>query len=168
MKYRLDAALAAFLITLGGCALLSAPVLSSGETESDVIAKLGRPTHRFQDGPEHLLEYMKGPAGQETYIARFGVDDKLISFEQVLTTAKFAALNVGSATKSDVLHAIGTPSDTSYLPRVDLEVWSYPYKENGVWDSMMHVHFDKDGIVRKMQNGPDPRRDPDAHWPFLR
>ena len=26
---------------------------------------------------------------------------------------------------------------------------------------MMHVHFDKAGIVRKMLNGPDPRCDPD-------
>jgi outer membrane protein assembly factor BamE (lipoprotein component of BamABCDE complex) len=168
MNHRVGVAFTAFLITLGGCALLSAPVLNPGETEADVIAKLGRPTHRFQDGSEHLLEYMHGPAGQETFIARFGANDRLISFQQVLTTVQFATLKVGSATKSDVLHAIGTPSETSYLARVGLEVWSYPYKENGVWDSMMHVHFDQDGIVRKMQNGPDPRRDPDSHWPFLR
>jgi len=163
MRYRFDALLAALLITLGGCA---APIVNPGETEADVIGKLGRPTHRFKDGPEHLLEYMKGPAGQQTFMARIGPDNKVISYEQVLTSAKFATIKVNSATKTDVLRTIGTPSETSYLSRVDLEVWSYPYKENGVWDSEMHVHFDKKGIVRKMQNGPDPRRDPDAHWPF--
>ena len=166
MKYRLDVLLAAFLITLGGCPLLGTPAVNHGATEVDVIAKLGRPTHRFQDRSDHLLEYMQGPAGQQTFIARIGADNKLISFEQVLTTATFATLKVGSATKMDVLHTIGTPSETSYLSRVDLEVWSYPYKENGVWDSLMHVHFDRNGIVRKMQNGPDPRRDPDAHRRF--
>jgi hypothetical protein len=119
MNHRVGVAFTAFLITLGGCALLSAPVLNPGETEADVIAKLGRPTHRFQDGSEHLLEYMHGPAGQETFIARFGANDRLISFQQVLTTVQFATLKVGSATKSDVLHAIGTPSETSYLARVD-------------------------------------------------
>lgn len=164
MKLRFDAFFAIVFTLLGGCSLLRASAMP-GDTEPDVIAKLGHPTHRFQDGQERLLEYMEGPAGQQTFFARIGADNRLISYEQVLTTAKFAALRLGSATKADVLHTIGTPSETSYLSLVDLEVWSYPYKENGVWDSIMHVHFDRNGIVRKMQNGPDPRRDPDAHWP---
>jgi hypothetical protein len=49
-----------------------------------------------------------------------------------------------------------------YLRLSDLEVWSYPYKEAGVWDSIMSVHFDRNGILQRMQNGPDPRRDPDS------
>jgi hypothetical protein len=39
----------------------------------------------------------------------------------------------------------------------DYEVWSYRYRESGVWNSMMHVHFDQAGVVRQMLNGPDPR-----------
>jgi hypothetical protein len=30
----------------------------------------------------------------------------------------------------------------------------------------MSIHFDNGGIVRRLQNGPDPRRDPDSRWPF--
>lgn len=166
MKHLFHALFATFLTILGGCALLTAPPVSPGDAEPDVIAKLGKPTHRFQDRQEHLLEYMKGPWGQRTFIARIGADNKLISYEQVLTAEKFATIKVDSATKTDVLHAIGTPSETSYLSRLELEVWTYPYKETGVWDSMMHVHFDKNGIVRMMQNGPDMRFDPDSRWPF--
>ena len=40
------------------------------------------------------------------------------------------------------------------------EVWSYRYKEAGVWNSLMHVHFDGQGVVRHMLNGPDPMYEP--------
>jgi hypothetical protein len=30
----------------------------------------------------------------------------------------------------------------------------------------MHVHFDRNGVVQKMLNGPDPRFDPDLRFPF--
>ncbi|WP_245549199.1 hypothetical protein [Noviherbaspirillum massiliense] len=152
----------AFSTIMSGC--VTSPSL--GASEAEVVNKLGQPTHRYQDGNDHLLEYMQGPWGQYTYMARIGADGRLISYEQVLTPQKFSSLKIGEATKTDVLHTVGAPSDTSYLPRQDLEVWSYPYKENGVWDSIMHVEFDRAGIVRKMQNGPDLRRDPDTRWPF--
>lgn len=149
-------------VVLGGC--VTAPM--QGESEDQVIARLGQPTHRYRDGPDQLLEYMRGPWGQYTYMARLDRDGKLVSYEQVLTSEKFASIKIDAATKNDVLRTIGAPSDTAYFPRTDLEVWSYPYKESGAWDSIMHVHFDRTGIVRKMINGPDPRRDPDTRWPF--
>ncbi len=99
-------------------------------------------------------------------MARISADGKLISYEQVLTAQKFASIKIGESTKDDVLRMIGAPSETTYLTLSQLEVWSYPYKESGTWDSMMHVHFDNAGIVRKMLNGPDPRRDPDERFPF--
>lgn len=154
------------LLTLCACAaILPAPV-NIGDSESDLLAKRGNPTHRYQDGKDQLLEYALGPWGQKTYMARINESGKVISFEQVLTNAKFATIKVGEATKNDVLRTIGAPTETSYLSLTDLEVWSYPYKESNVWNSMMHVHFDRAGIVRKMLNGPDPRFDLDERFPF--
>ena len=124
--------------------------------------------HRYQDGKDQLLEYALGPWGQKTYMARIAPDGKVISFEQVLTVQKFASIKVNEAAKADVLRTIGAPSETSYLSLTDLEVWTYPYKKSDVWNSMMHVHFDKSGIVRKMLNDPDPRFDPDMHFPLGR
>ncbi|MDB5762603.1 MAG: outer membrane protein assembly factor BamE [Herminiimonas sp.] len=166
MKHLFHAVLAVLLSMLGACAGFGTVPVNAGDTESQVVAKLGKPTHRYQNGTDHLLEYMNGPFGQTTYMARIGPDNRLISYEQVLTTQKFAMLKPGQATKDDVLHTIGAPSDTSYLPLSELEVWSYPYKESNVWNSLMNVHFDKTGIVRRMQNGPDPRHDPDSRFPF--
>lgn len=158
--------IASIFLTLGACsALVPAPV-NIGDTEAEVITKRGSPTNRYQDGKYQLFEYALGPWGQKTYMARLGADGKVISFEQVLTMQKFATIKVGEATKADVLRTIGEPSETSYLSLRDLEVWSYPYKEANVWNSMMHVHFDKAGIVRQMMNGPDPKFDPDRRFPF--
>jgi hypothetical protein len=142
-------------LLLGACAI-SKPV-HVGDTEAQVIAARGTPTHRYRVGNEELLEYSTGPYGQETHMARIGADGRVVSFEQVLTDEKFAAIRINQSTKDDVLHLIGAPGETSWLPLPRLEVWSYPYKESGIWYSIMHVHFDESGIVRKLVNTPDPR-----------
>ena len=167
MKFAVRLLSIVLLTILSACSVL-APTVNIGDSEADLIAKRGPPTHRYQDGKDQLLEYALGPWGQKTYMARIGPDGKVISFQQVLTVQKFALIKVDEATKADVLRTIGAPSETSYLSLTDLEVWTYPYKENDVWNSMMHVHFDKSGIVRKMLNGPDPRFDPDMHVPLGR
>jgi hypothetical protein len=155
-----------FFAILSACTTLFPAPVNVGDTEAEVIAKRGQPTNRYQDGKDQLLEYALGPWGQKTYMARIDTNGKVISFEQVLTTQKFTSIKVGETHKTDVLRIIGAPSETSYLSLRDLEVWSYPYKEANVWNSMMHVHIDRTGIVRQMLNGPDPRFDPDLKFPF--
>lgn len=166
MKFAVRTLLAILVATLAACASLFPAPINIGDSEQDVIARRGQPEHRYQDGNDQLLEYSYGPWGQRTYMARIGPDGRVISFEQVLTTEKFASIKVGTSTKEDVLHTVGAPVETSYLSLTDLEVWSYPYKEGGVWNSVMHIHFDRNGIVRKMLNGPDMRFDPDRRFPF--
>jgi hypothetical protein len=146
----------ACVFALAGCAGLGGPPPAPGDTVDTVKLKLGQPTASYSAGPEQLLEYAHGPMGQTTFMARIGADGRLVSFEQVLTGEKFATIKIGTATHDDVLRTIGRPAEKSYLPLRDLEVWSYRYKESGVWNSMMHVHFDRGGVVRMMQNGPDP------------
>lgn len=157
---------AALMAIMAGCSLLVQAPVNVGDSEAEVVAKRGQPTGRYQDGNDRMLEYSLGPWGQKTYMARIDQDGKVISFEQVLTTQKFATIKVGETKKNDVLRLIGAPSETSYLSLRDLEVWSYPYKESNVWNSIMHVHFDKEGVVRQMLNGPDLRFDPDIRFPF--
>jgi hypothetical protein len=141
---------------LGGCAALSRTPPTIGDPVATVTAKFGQPTAVYPDGAGQELEYATGPMGQFTWMARIGPDGRLATFEQVLTGQKFATIKVGTATKDDVLRIIGRPAEHSHVMLHDYEVWSYRYKENGVWNSMMHVHFDHAGIVQLMQNGPDP------------
>jgi len=167
MKYIGKTAAIVSALALSACAALAPPQPAIGEPEAEVLAKLGRPTASIPDGKEHLLEYNHNPWGQAIYMARIGADGRLLSYEQVLTTEKFATIKPGVSTKADVLRAIGHPSETTYLPRLQLEVWTYPYKEQGVWNSLMHVHFDRAGIVQKMENGMDLRFDRDGKFPFF-
>jgi hypothetical protein len=153
--------LLACLSTLAGCTVFTGQPLPAGSPEADVIARLGTPTGRYRLANGHVLEYRRGPWGQETYMARIGPDGRLLSYEQVLTMQKFGTIQVDHDNKEDVLRTIGAPSETGYFPRVQREVWSYPYKESGVWNSLMSVYFDNAGIVRKLENGPDPKFDPD-------
>lgn len=143
-------------LVLGGCALFREPP-AVGEPVAAVTAKLGQPTGSYPapDGGQ-MLEYATAPFGQFTWMAHIGPDGRLVSYEQVLTGEKFATIKVDQATKLDVLRTIGRPAETSRVRLRNYEVWSYRYKEAGVWNSLMHVHFDEAGIVRQMMNGPDP------------
>jgi hypothetical protein len=162
MNLRIKFLPAVALMLLAGCAPFRWTSVTIGEPEPEVIAKLGNPTHHYQAGSDHLLEYMHGPMGQVTYMARIDAQGRLVSYEQVLTTQKFMTIKPGEARKEDVLRTIGAPSETAFYTLSQLEAWSYPYKENGAWDSMMTVYFDRSGAVRKLENGPDPRRMPDG------
>jgi hypothetical protein len=151
---------AACVALLASCASLLAPPVTPGMPESEVIARLGQPTHVYPAGDSRLLEYQHGPMGQTTDMARIGPDGSLQSFEQVLTMEKFAQIHPNATRRDEVLRLIGAPSETGVYARTGLEYWNYPYKENDTWDSMMTVYFDRDGIVRRLENGPDPRRMP--------
>lgn len=159
MKARIAAILLTTQVCIAGCAGVGGPPPMPGEALAAVTARLGPPTavYALPDGQE--LEYAKGPYGQQTWMARFGADGRLRSYEQVLTGERFATIKLNSATHEDVLRAVGRPAETSRVHLNNYEVWSYRYKEAGVWNSMMHVHFDDAGIVRLMQNGPDPMYD---------
>jgi hypothetical protein len=144
-------------LALAGCAGMIRHYPSQGDTMQQVVAKMGQPTAVYPEGQGQQLEYATGPMGEYTWMAHIGPDGRLASFEQVLTGEKFATIKIDHSNKADVLRAIGHPAETSTLPLRDYEVWSYRYLENGVWYSMMNVEFDRGGIVRMMQNGPDPR-----------
>ena len=83
------------------------------------------------------------------------------SVDQVADEAGYTkgAVYSNFADKDDILRNFGRPAETSAVGYHDYEVWSYRYKEAGVWNSMMHVHFDQQGVVRQMLNGPDPMYD---------
>ena len=124
---------------------------------ADVTAKLGKPdaVYPIPSGGQ-MLEYRGQPMGQFQHMAHIGADGRLISYEQVLTTQNFAKIQPGNWTKDDVLRSFGRPAEAS-RDRVDGgEVWSYRYKQDGVWPAYMNVYFNGRGEVRRTDNTPDP------------
>lgn len=165
LKFITTLLIALFLCT--ACTTLGNAPIKIGDTEAQTTALLGRPALRYADGSAITLIYPRGPFGQETYVARFGTNGRLSSYEQVLTMQKFGTIRIGKDTKDVIMKTFGPPAETTYLSLPKLEVWSYRYKENNVWDSMMHVHFDQSGLVHKIQNGPDRRNEEREPFPGL-
>lgn len=151
-------------LLLAGCAM--GPPPAPGDPQDVVQSKLGTPTAVYADGAARTLEYATGPMGQFTWMARLGADGRLVSYEQVLTSEKFATIKIDHATKDEVLRTIGRPAERSHVAMQNYEVWSYRYKEAGVWNSLMHVHFDEQGVVRQMMNAPDPMYEPRDRFGF--
>ena len=148
-------------ILLAGCA---GPAPAPGTPADAVQAQLGRPTNIYPNGPDTMLEYAYGPMGQYTWMARIGPDGRLISYEQVLSSEKFATVKPGKDTKETILRTFGRPGQVTHYHSVDGDVWLYRYKEQDVWNSMMSVQFDRNGVVQAMVNGPDEERE--NRWRF--
>jgi hypothetical protein len=159
MKRRLPPLTAALLLSLTGCASLFAPPVQPGDTEPQVLARLGQPVRMYPDGNSHLLQYGAGAFSQYSYMARIGADGRLVSYEQVWTLQNFQAIKVDQDNKNDVLRRVGQPTEVTRYARIPYEAWNYGFKESGVWNSQMTVYFDDQGIVRRVENGPDPRYD---------
>ena len=154
---RLSGFLAVSLLALlVGCASLSIP--TQGMTEEEVISMRGTPNAEFEENGTRTLEWTAPATGQYTYMAKIAPDGRLVSFENVLTVERFYSLKPGISTKHDVLKTVGHPNkmESEHLTLSDSDTWCYRYKEEGVWNSMMTIHFDKQGVVKRLENGIDP------------
>jgi len=150
----------ALILSLPACAPLAPRGPAVGTPLAEVTARLGRPSAVYADpNGGQVLEYRGQPMGQFQHMARIGPDGRLLSYEQVLTAENFATVDVNRWTKDDILRHFGRPAEVSRDRASDDEVWSYRYKDRGVWNSLMNVHFNRRGIVRSMARSADPQLD---------
>lgn len=132
---------------------------------------MGRPTLScpLPDGGQRLI-WSTQPAGQyawRTDVDNSGRIDRVIP---VLTDEMFRTLQSGRWTQEDVMCAFGPPAINAGvgMPSAHQVVWSYRYRQNGVWNSLMHVYFGSDGeYVTRMHPGPDPMFDRDNNLLML-
>jgi hypothetical protein len=145
------------ILALSACAPLARKAPAPGTPVAEVTARLGKPTAVYPEpGGGQALEYRGQPMGQFQHMAHIGPDGRLLSYEQVLTTENFAKVPIGYFKKDDVLRAFGRPAEISRERVNGDEVWSYRYKEKGVWDSIMNITFTGLGVVRRLQSTADP------------
>ena len=137
-----------------GCAMFQKPYPGMSETELTAIR--GKPDFEYQEGNLRRLEWSATEMGQYAYMAEIDTNGRLVSFEQVLTDERFASLRIGQSTQADVIRTVGQPPKWHRWVFEDGERWSYRYKENGVWDAMMTIYFDRNGVVEAMRSYIDP------------
>lgn len=143
------------LCLLSSCALFEPP-LELGASEQEVLSRYGEPSNIYEDGENSLWEYAGGYWSQKTYMAKMDKNKKLIAWEQVKTDAQFAKIQIGKTTAKEVLKLVGKPTETSQIHLNNYIVWSYRYLQDDVWNGMMHVMFDDNGVVQKIEAGRDP------------
>ena len=142
-------------LLLSGCSALRGP--APGSTLDQVTARLGKPTAVYPD-PDggQVLEYRGQPMGQFQHMAHVGADGRLISYQQVLTSPNFAHVTVNDWTRDQVLRNFGRPAEASRDRATGYEVWSYRYKQDGLWNSFFNVYMNGRGEVAQTDNSPDP------------
>ncbi|HUN94154.1 MAG TPA: hypothetical protein VMU33_19030 [Burkholderiaceae bacterium] len=151
--------LAAALAVAGASGCAGPGQVAPGTAETDVRARFGAPAAEYvlAEGPAaRRLEYDTGRFGQRTYMVDVGGDGRVVGVQQVLTSPHFAQVRIGVDTTETIRREFGRPATTMTYDLSGLTAWQYPYRENEVWNSLMSIEFDHDGVVRQVQNGPDP------------
>ena len=157
MRLRSMISAVAMAVLMTGCATF--PPLSPvepGMTAQQVYIARGNPSFVYPDGKGgSILEWATNDLAQYAYMAELDANGIVTWYGNVRSDTRFAKIKVNKSTQEDVLKTLGHPSDAEYLHLRKQEVWSYRYREDGVWNSMMHFYFDSTGIVRHMEKGMD-------------
>jgi outer membrane protein assembly factor BamE (lipoprotein component of BamABCDE complex) len=152
--------LTALLVT--GCAAFDGRTLAPGSsTAKEVAAAMGAPalTLKRPNGETlHYFErYLTGPA---MFVARLGPDDVLRDIEQRLVYGNIHTVKEGMRA-AEVRELLGPPYSVSRLPRLQFDVWEYPWRHAVRERRVLWVHFADDGVVRRIVEMHDYERDPE-------
>lgn len=143
---------------LVGCGSLND--IKPGDTLAAVENRFGKPTTtcRLDDGQQRFV-WSQQPFGQYAWGANVNSQGQITSIEQVLDDKVFEKLADGVWTPERVMCEFGPPEEITKvgLPSDLKIVWSYRYRQFGVWYSLMNVFFGTDGKqVTQFFAGPDP------------
>ena len=165
------AGLAALLpmMLLHGCATVAS--VQPGTPLAQVEAQFGRHNYScpLPDGGQRVI-WSGQPFGQFAWGTQVDAQGRVGEVTALLTDQHFSILGEGTWTDQQVLCEFGPPAETEAvgMPSVRQIVWSYRYKQNGVWDSLMHVYMGPDGKqVTRFHPGPDPMYEQDRVFPFF-
>ena len=141
---------------LAGCATPDSSLVGTDSTA--VLTRHGSPaeTFRLADGGERWL-YPLGGLQQYVWAVDFDAAGRVARVTQLRTAANFGRVRVGIDTEDDVRREFGAPRLMMPFSRVGLVAWMYPFVEDRVWNQEMAIYFDPQGIVRRVESGPDPR-----------
>jgi len=148
--------IALLVAILAGCATPDASVV--GADRATVQSRYGAPAGTFPlaGGGERWI-YPLGGLQQYVWAVDLDPAGRVAQVRQVRTMENFGRVRIGIDTEADILREFGTPRLVQPYPLVDLVGWRYPHVEINVWYSEMVIYFDREGIVRRTENGPDPR-----------
>lgn len=154
---------AAALAGLAACANMAQ--IPPGTPCADVQAQFGRPNFECpQANGGRRVIWTQQPMGQYAWGTNVGADGRVGQVVPLLTDEHFKVLSEGVWGPDRVRCEFGPPAkiEEAGLGEKREVVWSYRYKENGVWNSLMYVYMSRDGSkLTHFHPGPDPMYDDD-------
>ena len=165
MHYRLLISLCT-TVSLSACTTIND--LPLGTPISAIEQQFGSPSVQCPTQNPTRFIWSTQPFGQYAWGVNINADQRLTESSQVLTDQSFNLLSQGTWDQERVLCYFGPPAERDITPYkgVKMHVWSYRYKQQGAWDSMMYVYFDNNGIVKHHHPGPDPLTIQDGLFPM--
>ncbi|MCD8504331.1 MAG: hypothetical protein LRY53_07360 [Burkholderiaceae bacterium] len=153
---------------MAGCTSMAE--IPPGTSMATVQAQYGKPTLTcpLPDGGFRAV-WSQQPFGQYAWGTNVSPNGDVDVVVQLLADPVFRQLEEGVWGPERVTCEFGPPADIAGvgLPSVRKTVWSYRYKQHGVWNMMMNVFFDpKTMIVVDHYPSPDPMYELDR-WPFF-
>ncbi len=157
---------AAALGTLAACANMTS--IPPGTPLTQVEAKFGQPNFSCPDaaGGRRLI-WTQQPMGQYAWGTHVNSAGQIDQITPLLTDEHFRILAKGTWTQDQVRCEFGPPAiiDSVGLPSVSQLVWSYRYRQDSAWNSLMYVYFGYDGShVTRFHPGPDPMYEIRDNW----
>lgn len=132
-------------LLLTACAALMGPPLQLGvSTPADANARHGKPALQWRDANGVLTQaYTTGPAGTSTLFTRFDAQQRLLSYQEVLDSERFALIKPGMSME-EVEHLVGPPYHpwTVYFKARDELAWEWRYCDAWHEISRFNVLFD--------------------------
>lgn len=155
----------AFLALLAACGNMAE--IPPGTPLQAVQADYGRANYQctMPDGTQRVV-WSQQPMGQYAFGSNLAPDGSVVQVQNMLSDEQFSQLASGTWTPEMVRCMFGPPAiiDSVGLPSRREIVWSYRYKQAGVWNSLMYVYFGTDGKqVTRHHSGPDPLYDRDSN-----
>jgi len=150
------------VLALSACDVHNELELVPGQsTEADVRQRFGTPEAVWEGASgARVYEYNRQPAGHRNFMATIGADGVLVSFDQVLTPANFARVQVGMPMEA-VRRMLGKPMQvTPYALKGETHYdWRYLDGPNASDSKIFTVVFDQDLRVLSTLHTRDPALD---------
>lgn len=135
--------------SLAGCDYVAQKELQPGvSTAEDVRRMMGKPEMIWEeeDGSQ-VLEYVRGPAGNETYMVGIDPQGRYLGMKNVLVQETFDRVRPGMS-RDDVRRLLGKPGEIERYALKQEVVWSWRFTGPYNRPDMFNVHFDPEGRVR--------------------
>lgn len=150
-------------LLVAGCASFDGRTLVPGKSDAkEVTSLMGAPSMELKrpDGGTHLY-FDRQQTGPAMFVARIGADGRLAGIEQRLVYANIHSVKEGMRAQ-EVRELLGPPFSISRLPRLRHDVWEYPWRHAVRELRVLYVHFDDDGLARRIVERHDYERDPES------